>query len=90
VYITSFAPRRTKHKCPLCDDESFSFYITLCKSHKCTPMIVSVEHNAEFTAEEKDMILWMFPDRHVRFKMRTIHDHAHCHLELQKEGWDLK
>ncbi|MDP6114959.1 MAG: hypothetical protein QGG53_24105, partial [Planctomycetota bacterium] len=74
-----------KKDCPLCDQESFRFYITLCRSHKRTPLIVSVEHKQDFSQKEKDMILAMFPDRHVRFRQRTIEDHAHCHLEWPKD-----
>ena len=74
--------------CPLCEKESFSFYITLCRSHRRTPLIVSVEHKREFSEGEKNMIRAMFPDRHVRFKMRTIPDHAHAHLEKPRENWN--
>lgn len=70
--------------CPLCDRESFRFYITLCRSHRRTPLIVSVEHRPDFTEGEQEMILAMFPDRHVRFEMKSLPEHAHCHLEWPK------
>lgn len=69
--------------CDLCDHDSFPFYLTFC----CTcegggrvPMVVSTEHKPNFSEEEKDMIRRIFPDGRIRFRMRKIKDHAHCHV----------
>ena len=43
-------------------------------------MIVLIEHRANFTEQEKNEIKGMFPGRTIRWKMRKILDHAHCHL----------
>jgi hypothetical protein len=44
-----------------------------------------VEHKAEFSQEERDTILAMFPDRHIRLEMRSLPEHCHCHLEWPRE-----
>ena len=67
--------------CPLCDKESFKFYITFCRTHKNTPLIVSTKHKIDFTEEEKEKIKKMFPNRKVRFEMKSIMNHAHCHIK---------
>lgn len=67
--------------CPLCDKNSFKFYITFCRTCKGVPMIVLIEHRANFTEQEKKEIQQMFPNRKIRWQMRKILDHAHCHLE---------
>lgn len=65
--------------CSLCDKESFSFYITFCRTCNI-PMLVSTVHKSNFSDEEKQLIKRMFPDRNVRYEMRSIKFHAHCHL----------
>lgn len=67
--------------CDLCDRDSFPFYLTFCRTHTSTPMVVSTKHKPDFSEQEKDMIRRVFPDKHVRFEMRSIKDHAHCHIE---------
>lgn len=72
--------------CPLCDKESFSFYITYCKSHPDTPLVVSTKHEPKFSQSEKDIINRMFSEHfNVRFEMRSILDHSHAHLEKLNE-----
>jgi hypothetical protein len=68
--------------CNLCRKDTYKFYITFCWVHKDTPMVVSTEHKKAFSDEEKELIRKMFPNRNIRWKMRSIPDHAHCHIEL--------
>ncbi len=59
-------------------------FVIECQSCK-KPMAVSVDHKKEFTNDEKTLIQHIFY-RDLRlqgvidWKMRTIKDHAHCHL----------
>ncbi len=65
--------------CELCalNESKDGFILTLCRT--CgTVLIVGREHRAEFTEGEKDKIRAMFDN--VRWDMRQILDHAHCHL----------
>lgn len=65
--------------CELCNlNDGFSMVI--CKTCNI-PMIVSMGHKPEFTEEEKGRITKLFPDKKIRWEMRKIKDHAHCHLE---------
>ncbi len=65
--------------CELCEI-SDGFIITICR--KCgTPLVVSREHKSEFSLEEQFLINKMFSGRKKRWEMRTIPDHAHCHIE---------
>lgn len=69
--------------CELCDRKpeiTGWYYITLCRTCKI-PMIVSTHHKPEFTLQERTDIERMFPGRRVRWEMRAIKDHAHCHVE---------
>ncbi len=72
---------RTK-KCPLCKLESSPhfFILTICKTCQI-PMVVSDTHKPDFSMEEKDLIVKMFPGRKIRWTMRSIPTHAHCHIE---------
>ncbi len=71
--------------CPLCDKSTFKFHITFCKIHSETPMIVHTQHKQEFSIKEKQAIEKMFPDRKIRFEMKSIKDHSHCHIEGRKD-----
>ena len=69
--------------CDLCDlalEGGEGFIITICRTCHI-PMIVSRVHNTEFSKEEKQEIIMMFPSRKIRWTNREILDHAHCHLE---------
>lgn len=67
--------------CPLCEKETFRFYITFCRTHSNTPLIILTEHKPEFTEEDKEMIKKIFPNRKVRWVKQSIPEHAHCHIE---------
>ncbi len=67
--------------CPLCDKKSFKLYITFCKTHTDTPLIVSTEHKSKWTEEEERMIKNLFPNRKIRWSMQSLPNHVHCHLE---------
>ena len=64
--------------CDLCG--SFPFYLTFCRTHTDTPLVVSTTHKPKFSNEERDMIRRLFPDHNIRFEMRSIPGHAHCHI----------
>lgn len=65
--------------CDLCA-LSDGFTMAICR--KCNiPMVVLRAHRAEFTETEKARIRSLFPEKRIRWEMRSIHDHAHCHLE---------
>lgn len=66
-------------KCDLCILEGCKYKLVSCKTCHI-PMIVLIEHRANFTEQEKNEIKGMFPDRAIRWEMRKILDHAHCHL----------
>lgn len=66
--------------CPLCDKSTFKLYITFCWSHSDYPLIVSTTHKSEFSEEEKELIKKIFPNREIRWEMRSIPQHAHAHL----------
>lgn len=66
--------------CPLCNKPTFKFYITFCRSHPDYPLIVSTIHKPEFSKEEKELIKKIFPNREIRWEMRSIPQHAHAHL----------
>lgn len=66
--------------CELCKLEGCKFKLTICRT--CgIPLIVSVDHKPEFSEEEKELIKKMFPNRKIRWKMRSLKGHAHLHLE---------
>ena len=73
--------------CPLCKakkDSPHFFYELIC--HTCNvPMLVHKEHVKEFSTEERFEIEVFvrknYPDKKIRWLMRQIMDHAHCHLE---------
>jgi hypothetical protein len=44
-------------------------------------MLVLTEHRPYFTDEERALIRKMFPEKVIRWEMRQIPNHAHCHLE---------
>lgn len=66
-------------KCDLCELKDCKYKLVNCKSCHI-PMIVLLEHRASFTEQEKDEIKGMFPGRAIRWEMRRISNHAHCHL----------
>lgn len=45
------------------------------------PMIVSHHHKPEFSHAEKMLIARLFPKKKIRWQMRQIKSHAHCHIE---------
>ena len=68
--------------CDLCDLNKGrdGFIITICR--KCgTNLLVSRVHKSAFSQEEMFVIQNMFPDRKVRWDMRTLPEHTHCHIE---------
>jgi hypothetical protein len=71
-----------KEDCELCQTSAFPFLITFCRSHPDQILIVSTEHKPEFSEQEKGLIKKMFPDRTIRWEMRSIKDHAHAHISL--------
>jgi UV DNA damage repair endonuclease len=68
--------------CELCDLNASDdgFILTLCNNCHI-PLVVSRFHRPEFTPEERQKIMAIFPGRRIRWEMRKIHDHAHCHIE---------
>ncbi len=72
--------------CDLCQEDTFSFYITFCRTHPDAVMVVSTEHKASFSPAEKALIRRMFPGRHIRWEQRSIPDHAHCHISSCGDG----
>ncbi len=65
--------------CELCAlNEGFT--MTVCRSCN-VPMVVLNEHRAEFTETEKKRIKYLFPEKKIRWEMRSVKGHAHCHLE---------
>ena len=84
----------SKKECDLCKAEKLTkqyyednlLWIADCKTCK-VPIIVLKKHQAKFTAEEKfyitDIVMEKFGEKapnHLDWKMKTIKDHAHCHL----------
>lgn len=68
--------------CDLCElnRSSDGLIITIC--HTChIPLVVCREHRDWFTERERTMIHSIFPNRKIRWEMRRINDHAHCHIE---------
>lgn len=67
--------------CELCDlsNGEGGFIITRCRTCNLT-MVVLREHRAEFSFEERMAIKEIFHDRQIRWEMRQITDHAHCHI----------
>ena len=63
-------------KCDLCNIDGM-FKLTICRTCDI-PMIVATEHQEKFSEEEKRVIERLF--KNIRWEMRTIKDHAHCHL----------
>lgn len=65
--------------CELCKLEPIhpQFILTICKTCN-VPMIVSREHKPEFSSQEKEVLSSIF--KNIRWNMRSIKDHAHCHL----------
>lgn len=92
-----FHPKQNiqKKDCPLCIRERIMpviyednrFWITYCKDHIDCPLIVLKEHRDEFTGEERQWVEWfvsaVWPGtKRIRWMMRSIQDHTHCHVEL--------
>ncbi len=72
--------------CDLCKREvrvTNWFYVVECDTCNI-PMVVSTEHRAEFSRKEKEDIKRLFGDQYnIRWEMRDIPNHAHCHLEAK-------
>lgn len=69
--------------CDLCklNTGSDGFILTTCSDPKCGgTMVVLREHRPEFNAEEMVKIGLMFCGREIRWEMRKIKEHAHCHI----------
>ncbi len=67
--------------CELCDlnKSTDGFIITICKT--CGDvLIVGRSHQAEFTDGERAILERIFPDDDIRWEMRRILGHAHCHI----------
>ena len=67
--------------CELCrlNESRDGFIVTICKT--CGDvLVVGRSHRAEFTDNEKAILEGFFPDDDIRWDMRRIHDHAHCHI----------
>ena len=65
--------------CELCELGE-GLKITICRT--CgVPMVVSCEHKPEFSTEERAMIERLFYGRGIRWEMRSIKNHAHCHID---------
>ena len=77
-----------KKHCALCKISNFSFMITFCKSHPDYPMVISLTHKMFFNKAEKDEIKRLFPENFIDWEMRSIPDHAHCHIV--PKGKDLR
>ena len=68
--------------CDLCKlvQGNEGFVITICKTCEI-PLVVSRYHRVEFTESEKDMLKKFFNGTRIRWAMRQITEHAHCHVE---------
>ncbi len=68
--------------CDLCKlvQGNEGFVITICKTCEI-PLVVSRYHRVEFTGAEKDMLKKFFNGTRIRWSMRQITEHAHCHVE---------
>lgn len=72
-------------ECDLCKTEEFPFLLTICQI--CgIPLVVSTEHKTEFSEEEKKLIKKIFKNKKIRWTMRSIPDHAHCHIEGKRSS----
>jgi len=70
------------NNCELCGlntNPSEGFIITFCKTCNI-PLIVLRKHRPNFTKKQKELIKTLFPDRKIRWEMRRIQAHAHCHI----------
>lgn len=68
--------------CELCalNTELQGLIITVCKTCD-VPLIVSRSHRPEFTDTERGLIEQTFGSRKIRWEMKQIRSHAHCHIE---------
>lgn len=64
--------------CDLCNLDGF--IITICNTCNI-PMVILREHRAEFNAEEMVRIGLIFRGKKIRWEMRQIKNHAHCHIK---------
>lgn len=67
--------------CELCDlnNSTDGFILTICNTCN-TVLVVKRSHKEEFATGEVAIIKAMFPGRQIRWEMKKIHDHAHCHI----------
>ncbi len=65
--------------CKLNQNSNWGFILTLCNTCHI-PLVVLREHRPEFNAEEMVRIAIMFRGREIRWEMRRIKGHAHCHI----------
>lgn len=67
--------------CNLCNINSGTEGLILVICRDCrVPMVVSRMHRTQFSLEEKQLIEQTFPNTKIRWTMRKIWDHAHCHI----------
>ncbi|KKL64838.1 hypothetical protein LCGC14_2160980 [marine sediment metagenome] len=68
--------------CKLCElsKGTEGFILTMCDSCN-VPMLALREHRKEFTIDEMVLIGIMFKSRNIRWEMKKIPEHAHCHIE---------
>ena len=59
--------------------------IEFCNSHPDHQLIVSMIHKKEFDEKEKAIIKRMFPFNKIGWEMKSIPNHAHCHIVPNKE-----
>lgn len=66
--------------CELCNlVKNDGFVVTLC-NHCNSTLVVGREHKPEFSDSEREMIKAIFPRGKVRWEMKKIRDHCHCHI----------
>ena len=67
--------------CQLCElvKDKDGFLVTIC-DHCGVTMVVSKEHKKEFSDYEKEIIKSLFKGKKIRWTMKKIKSHAHCHI----------
>ncbi len=83
-----------KEDCPLCIRKRINkiiyedprFWVTFCSVHPDCPLIVLKEHRDMFTGEERQWVEWfvsvMWPEKRIRWTIKSLPEHIHCHVEL--------
>lgn len=76
--------------CDLCDiNADYGYlmsqdnpYLILCICKTCKiPMVIAGGHRPNFTTKEREVIMEAFLGKKIRWEMRSLKDHAHCHIE---------